>query len=136
MSPTKRAFAITITWSSLIGSAADAQWTVTDLNPSWATDSQVRGVDGGQQVGLAEAFVVTPFRASLWSGTSASYVDLSPAGATDSIVYAIHAGQQAGEAEIGEMEHASLWTGTAASWIDLNPPGVARSSAYGVHSGQ
>ena len=76
------------------------------------------------------------FRASLWSGTAASWVDLNPAGSTQSSAYAVSGGQQAGLATVGGAFHASLWSGTAASWVDLNPAGSTQSYAFGVSGGQ
>jgi hypothetical protein len=75
-------------------------------------------------------------RASIWSGTAASWVDLHPAGASTSYALAIQGGQQAGAAEVGGVRSASLWSGTAASWVNLNPAGSADSIAYGAFAGQ
>jgi hypothetical protein len=49
---------------------------------------------GGQQAGYA--IVGEAYRASLWSGTAASWVDLHPAGSTESFAFAASGGQQAG----------------------------------------
>ena len=59
-------------------------------------------------------------RASLWSGTAASWVDLHPTGTSSSYAWAIHEGWQVGYAQFGTTDHASLWSGTAASWEDLS----------------
>jgi hypothetical protein len=110
---------------------AGAGWI--DLHPPGASESQVRGISGGQQVG----FILSgSFRASLWMGSAASWVDLRPVGAGDSFAYGVAEGQQVGMALIAGADHASLWTGTAASWVDLNPPGAQRSIAYGAAAGR
>jgi hypothetical protein len=89
-----------------------------DLNPAGSTDSYAYGISGAQQVG--RAMVDSVPRASLWSGTAASWVDLNPAGSTDSQAKATTGGQQAGYVTIGGVQRASIWSGTAASWTDLS----------------
>jgi hypothetical protein len=87
-------------------------------------------LDGNQQVGFA-----TPLgshdRASLWTGTAASWVDLEPAHTSGvfpivgSVANAVHGGQQVGTVTYNvfgvEVDHAGYWSGTAGSWVDLNP---------------
>lgn len=74
-----------------VASTANAQWTVVNLHPDGASASYAYGVSGGQQVGYA---TVGGFhRASLWSGTAASWVDLNPAGATESLAFGVEGGQ-------------------------------------------
>jgi MYXO-CTERM domain-containing protein len=75
-------------------------------------------------------------RASLWSGTAASWVDLGPAGSWDSYASAISGGQQVGYADMGGVLRASLWSGTAASWVDLHPVGAEGSHAGAIRGGQ
>jgi MYXO-CTERM domain-containing protein len=75
-------------------------------------------------------------RASLWSGTAASWVDLRPAGAGPSVAFAISGGQQVGYAEVRGWPRASLWSGTAASWVNLNPAGLLSSNAWAISGGQ
>jgi hypothetical protein len=74
-------------------------------------------------------------RASLWSGTTGSWVDLNPIGSTLSIALAVSGGQQAGYADVG-VRRASLWSGTAASWVDLSPAGSTESVVYAASGGQ
>ena len=77
------------------------------------------------------------WRASLWSGTAASWVDLSPEGSSDSIAFAISGGQQVGYAFVNSTYRASLWSGTAASWVDLSafrPPGFTTTFAQSISS--
>ena len=92
------------------------------------------GVSGGRQVGYTTVGIAA--RASLWSGTAASWVDLHPADATDSSASGVSGGQQVGVAYLGTVARASLWTGTAASWVDLTPAGADFSEAQGVDAGQ
>ena len=75
-------------------------------------------------------------RASLWSGTAASWIDLNPTGSTLSNLNAVDVGQQVGSVRISNIDRASLWTGTAASWVSLNPAEASSSSALGVSGGQ
>ncbi len=113
---------------------ANAQWIVIELHPADATESYAYGGDGVQQAGYAVSGGVQ--RASLWTGTAASWVDLNPPGATQSFINAANGGQQAGTANIGGAIHASLWTGTAASRVDLHPPVSSfESEAFGVKGG-
>ena len=116
-----------------IASGAYAQWTVINLHAGGATESNALAVGGGQQVGWA---IVGGMRASLWSGTAASWVDLTPAGAGGSVAYGASGGQQAGYATVGGVHNASLWTGTSASWVNLHPVGASESRAYAVGGGQ
>src|SRR5689334_22744910 len=107
---------------------ANAQWTVIDLGPAGSTASVSYGVAGGQQVGFAGVGGVQ--RASLWSGTTASWVDLNPAGSTASVSYGVGVSQQVGFAVVGGVQRASLWSGTSASWVDLNPGVASESISY------
>ena len=115
-------------------STTNAQWTVVNLHPVGATNSQAWRVGGGQQVGYAG--FGGQHRASLWRGTAASWVDLNPAGVIASNAYGVDGGQQAGSASGGGVGRASLWTGTAGSWVDLNPAGLTDSLAFGMHGSQ
>lgn len=115
---------------------ASAQWTVTKLDPAGSTISNAFGTSGGQQVGFATVGGVD--RASMWSGTAASWVDLHPAGSDFSFAWGTDGAQQVGFAAFqgGLVGHASLWSGTAASWVDLQPAGASYSDALGVAAGQ
>ncbi len=64
---------------------ANAQWTVVNLHPEGAGESEAWGVAQGQQVGEARVGFVD--HAGPWHGTAGSWVDLHPAGAAQS--YAI-----------------------------------------------
>lgn len=97
---------------------ATAQWSVISLHPAGAEQSQAFGVSGTQQVGWATVGGVQ--RASLWSGSAASWVDLHPAGATASISFGATGTQQSGRATFNATLRAGVWSGTAASWEDLS----------------
>jgi MYXO-CTERM domain-containing protein len=74
-------------------------------------------------------------RASLWSGTAASWVDLHPAAASASRALAASGNQQVGVAVVNLAPHASLWSGSAASWVDLHafvPAEFVSSEARGI----
>jgi hypothetical protein len=85
-------------------------------------------ISGGSQVGRAVVGGIS--RASLWSGTSVSWVDLHPAGASASNAHGVFGSQQVGTAEFGATPFASLWNGTPASWVNLNPAGAVGSEAF------
>jgi len=99
--------------------------------------SAAYGVYGNQQVGQTSSpWWGTPrYRASLWTGTPASWVDLNPAGSTYSVAWAVYDGQQVGEADV-PFTQAGLWTGTAASWVSLHPDVAEWSEAFGVYGNQ
>ncbi len=117
-----------------VANPANAQWTVVNLHPVGASSSGAWGVSGGQQVGYANVGGVN--RASLWTGSSASWLLLSPAGSTASWGRGVSGGQQVGHATLGGINRASLWSGTAPSWVDLRPAGAGFSEASGVSGGQ
>lgn len=116
------------TLAAVLTVCANAQWTVISLNPSGATESRVNAVRDGQQVGSAVVGGVR--KASLWTGTAASWVNLSSITAVASEAYGVSNGQQ-----VGYMEHytgqftwngekrAGIWTGTGASFLSLHPAG-------------
>ena len=117
-----------------LSTAAHAQWTVTNLNPPGSIQAYAFAAGGGQQAGYASIGGLA--RASLWSGTAASWINLNPVGGSSSAVNAVGGGQQAGYASIGGLARASLWSGTAASWINLNPVGGSSSAVNAVGGGQ
>lgn len=129
--------------AAIAGQERASRWsgsaeTWIDLHPATANTSVAYDEFNGQQVGHATfvtpgfPFSTSSFHASIWYGTSASWIDLNPTGATSSIGYGIHSGKQVGWAEISNQRHASLWAGTAASWIDLHPNGFSSSVAYSI----
>jgi hypothetical protein len=127
----------------LVGvAAANAQWTVTNLHPAGALESAALGVGQGQQVGYARIGpTVGHTRASLWTGSAASWVNLQPApasGVVYSTAFGVDGGVQVGEAVIngGSTSRASRWTGSAGSWIDVNPAGMSSSILRAVSAGR
>jgi hypothetical protein len=98
--------------------------------------SYANAIDGEEQVGLVS---IGWERASLWRGTSASWVDLTPtdhpyatSGARDAF-----GGQQVGYAFVNDELRASLWSGSGASWVDLSaylPADYIQSEAFGISS--
>src|SRR5256885_9813905 len=115
---------------SALPASASAQLTVINLNPAGATtSSQANSVQGGQQVGYALVGGIA--RASLWSGTAASWLNLDPISSFGSNANAVDAGQQVGYVNLTGEARASLWSGTAASRVDLQPAGAFDSNATG-----
>lgn len=116
-----------------LSALASAQWTVTILTPVAGGFAIGRGASGSSQVGYA---CVGPFcRASLWSGTAASWVDLHPPGASQSEALAASGSTQVGYVSFEPNQRpslASLWSGTAFSRVDLNPAGAIESRAHAV----
>lgn len=124
-------------WAGLAVSAANAQWTVVNLHPTGALQSAATGVSAGQQSGWAQLGpTVGHTRASLWTGSAASWVNLHPATTTYSRAYAAGDGQQVGEAPVN-LSRAALWNGSAGTWVDLHPAaaGENASIAYAVSGG-
>ncbi|MEK6700693.1 MAG: hypothetical protein AABZ53_00375, partial [Planctomycetota bacterium] len=122
----------------LVASTANAQWTVTNLHPAGASESNAVGVSGGQQVGYA--IVSNTRRGYLWTGTAASAVDLTPTGGGESgsEAYGVSDGYQVGYARFGgELSiRARMWSGEANAWADLHPFSASYSIAYGALGGQ
>jgi CSLREA domain-containing protein len=111
-----------------------ANWTVVRLHPGHlpgVVESRAFGVHNGEQVGQID---LGGSRASLWTGSSVSWVDLHPPVAGTSEGFGVFNGWQVGSVSIGGSSHASLWNGTAASWVDLHPAGATFSTANGIGS--
>ncbi len=111
-------------------SRAEAQWTVTNLHPSGASNSYAYGVSEGQQIGTA---VINGANcAGLWTGSAASWMKFTKG----TQGYATRSGKQVGIAEVGGWNHASVWSSAAGSWQDIHPtsqqPTPVLSQAHGV----
>ncbi len=120
---------------------AHSQWIITNLHPEGALSSRAYGTDNGQQVGNAVFGSSSGFRASLWYGTSLSWVNLHPGGAAASQAYGIHNGQAVGYVQNDSTSYAraSLWeSGISTSVVNLHPTGsdIRGSTVYGIHNGQ
>jgi hypothetical protein len=97
----------------------DLLWT--DLAPMGGLASYCTATDGSHQAGGTYTPGPTGvLHASLWFGTSISWVDLHPASTFDSEALDVADGQQVGWTRTLGVVHASLWSGTAASWEDLH----------------
>ncbi len=118
-----------ILWS---GSAASG----VVLHPAAADDSHLFDISDSTQVGYVNLPGWGAPEASLWHGTSESWVNLNPAGAIyGSVARAVDGSQQVGYAIVDATWHASLWSGTAASWVSLNPPNSEECVANDAHGG-
>lgn len=112
-------------------------WTVTDLHPANTLQSIAWSVRGGAQAGVLRDNQGIS-RASLWTGTAASWVDLHPGVALASGASKTDGTQTVGEVRLftsSTVDRASLWTGSAASWVDLHPTGADYSLCRGVDQG-
>lgn len=108
---------------------------VVDLHPG-GTYSTAFAVHGNQQVGAVT--LGSSDRASIWTGSAASWQNVHPAAfASSSSLSGTSGDQQVGQARLLSGGFvASLWTGTAESWVDLNPVEGLESQANGVSGGQ
>jgi hypothetical protein len=83
-----------------------------------ASSGIIWGMDSLQRVGMLQD------RATLWVGSSDTYVNLWPA--SSSHAYSVWNGWQAGEI-LDNGYRATLWNGTEASRLDLHPAGARDS---------
>lgn len=121
----------------LCAAAWGAEWTVINLHPGPGGSSISQSVCNGQQAGVVTLAGSTTLHASLWRGSSGSWIDLNPSVSfQNSIAYATDEGQQVGFACPTGIKHAGVWSGSADSWIDLHPTGFDYSEAYALHAGQ
>lgn len=76
MDPLKSFVCVAATAVFVIASGASAQWTVTNLQPVGALQSQAEDVSGPQQGG----YVIAAFmrHAGIWNGSASTWVDLNP----------------------------------------------------------
>nr|MDQ2985192.1 hypothetical protein [Armatimonadota bacterium] len=112
----------TIAICVIFAASATAQWTVVNLHPGGAEMSRAFAVRDGKQVGSAVVGGVV--RASLWSGTAASWVDLSPVGQQGgSEAVGLDGPMQVGHASVNGSGGACYWSGTAGSWVNMHPGG-------------
>lgn len=115
-----------------LGASANATFTYTVLHPTGTFASYGEGINSTSQVGYVLA---GGYRASLWTGTAASWVDLNPAGANSSQAFGCDGGNQYGYATVTGLQRASMWSGTAASWVNLTPAGMAPAVVYDSSGG-
>jgi hypothetical protein len=88
-----------------------------NLRPQNAQFSYALSASGGKQVGYAH--VNGKYRASLWSGSAASWVDLHPDGADKSQALDVFGSRQVGFVMYGNRVNAALWMGTKGSFVNL-----------------
>jgi hypothetical protein len=107
-------------------------YSMTDLHESSIFQySMAMGEGGGQQVG--RVLIDEVVCASLWSGTTESWVNLNPAGFSSGMAYATNGSSQVGVVSASGLGfHAARWSGTAESFVDLNPPGSFESWAFAI----
>jgi len=118
--------------------------TLTVLHPqrSGVFASRATATDGSRQAGVVTFTGNGGWHASLWSGTSESWVDLHPSSAfRSSEVNGMDALFQVGEAvtTLGKTRGA-LWQGTSTSFIDMTPSfasnAILNATLDGYHVGQ
>jgi hypothetical protein len=122
-----------------------------DLNPTLLaniTNSDARGIGGGQEIGNGGNTSSSSTHPILWSGTAASAIDLNPTNLTTTFVglygNATDGSQQVGAGNTSAENaingwHALLWSGAANTAVDLTPtnfPTLVNSWANGVGGNQ
>lgn len=115
----------------LLCTVAHADWVIKVIHPSGASSSYIANAFGASQVGYATISDIR--RASLWTGTAASWKSLHPAGYTKSMANDCSDTQQVGFVQNGDISYACLWQGTAASFVKLHPAGATSSFCDGVY---
>lgn len=108
-------------WASLwSGTAASQRY----INPDGFFTSQVLGMHGNEQVGIAARNTPTGVEggAALWHGTADSFVWLRPAGADASLATCTDGVHQYGWTLTTDRYRAAMWSGTAQSVVSLDPP--------------
>jgi hypothetical protein len=128
-------------WGAVFEFASASQYRAELLHPQDAVTSYASGASGSYQIGYS---IWSPYgtRATLWNGTSESFINLHPPDYNYT-----HGEDVDGNWQVGVgvkngslIEHALLWQGTADSVIDLHPPGEDYSGnedsfALGVSGG-
>ncbi|MBS1724419.1 MAG: hypothetical protein JSS66_15865 [Armatimonadetes bacterium] len=110
------------------GSAASA----VDLNPGWATSSQIIGANGARQAGFT--YDAGIYRAATWMGSAGSAVDINPLGYDQSIAYDLRGNWLAGTVFTNNTSHAGFWDLNSNTFVDLQQylVGYSSSAAYGM----
>lgn len=133
----KRAVLFLSLGASLV-TAAQAQWTSTDLHPAGAGTSTASGVGsgivGGSQDLVLNGAGISGGRALLWTAGVAA--DLTPSSASASVIYANNGGSQGGQVLIDGKSVAAAWNGNAATFVNLGPAKKSLVSAVlGIYPG-
>jgi hypothetical protein len=121
LAATSFAFALTV--------CANGQWTVVNLHPAGAEYSYAWGVSGGKQVGWT--LFDGQRRASLWTGSSSSWLDLNPPNVLGAFATDVSASSLVGYVNLGGPNHACLWSGPSSTFVDLHPSEAFDSQANG-----
>src|ERR1044072_574337 len=129
-------FRSSLVFASVVALAgmASAQYSTVILHPGSNFGSDGRGVGGGAQVGNLSS-VPGEQHASVWHGSSGSFVDLHPFSDGISNAYGTDGTQYIGygySTDIGLVSHALLWTGVGTNYIDLHPTGVDQSTGLAM----
>ncbi len=111
--------------------SASAQWTVTNLHPGGAAQSQVLGAQGGTHVGQVD------FHARWFGGVlpdlNPTVVDLlGPVTAESSIANGVDGNQVVGAAVFNSVTKAGFWTLPGGAWTSLHPATAEFSMASAV----
>lgn len=113
---------------------APAQWTVSVLHPAGSGGSRALGISGQTQVGWVHADGVR--QASVWNGTSESWVTIHPPGASSSEARGTAMNRHVGYVGIGDLRRAALWEDGRTDWIDLTPEGSTYAEVSGTDGSQ
>ncbi|WP_428303738.1 hypothetical protein [Lacipirellula sp.] len=108
-------------------SSARAQWSVINLHPAAAAESQALGIRNGIEVGWVDSAPgTTSIQPALWTGTAASYVNLGGWQNAGGRVLGTDGVQHVG----GSGGAATLWTSTPGSVVSLQPPAPPNYSTF------
>jgi hypothetical protein len=110
----------------LLACSAQAQWTVTSLQPAGVSGSTF--IDGGIDGKLSgRVSVGSQMHAAYWDLAAGTFVDLHSTGSY-SFANAAGGGVQGGSVGV----RAAMWTGTPGSFIDLHPAGYTSSQVNAI----
>ena len=108
-------------------SKALAQWSVVNLHPTGAAQSQALGIRNGLAVGWVDSAPgTTSIHPALWTGTAASHVNLGGLQNAGGRVYGTDGTQHVG----GSAGAATWWTSTPGSVTSLQPPAPPNYSTF------
>jgi hypothetical protein len=128
-------------WCAIFESASASKYRADLLHPNGAVTSYASGASGSHQIGYS-AWSPYGHRATLWNGTSDSFINLHPPDYGYTQAEDVDGNWQVGFGvkNGSHFEHALLWQGTADSVVDLHPLGEDYSGdedsfALGVSGG-